>query len=57
MVKYYCDRCGREIENINHFFYVGLKDDDNEWDDKMVCLDCWEKALTWLRVSYDETDA
>ena len=53
MVKYFCDRCGREIEDgiryeVRGYQYIGVKfnfSGDVFALDKTLCEDCYDEVL------------
>ena len=56
MVKYFCDKCGKEIEDGERYAVRGFIQHANPMDfsnddfclDKMLCEDCFDEVLALI---------
>lgn len=52
MIKYYCDRCGKECHDV--FIHVSAySDNDNvfkmDFYNPILCTDCFEELKNWIK--------
>lgn len=53
MIKYYCDRCGKDITAETRYKLIAFDDNkvfnyDIRLVDKMVCHECYEHLNEWM---------
>lgn len=48
MTKYFCDRCGKEIESLDSVFIEVIDINPNLFH---LCKDCYDELNRWLKES------
>lgn len=54
MIKYFCDKCNRELENVDIFTVTVTPPEIRRWDDNartgtaILCRECMERFDAWL---------
>lgn len=52
MIKFFCDRCGKEVPSSAGVFYldnIRIQISDYRDTDKIICIDCGLKALLGIK--------
>lgn len=61
MIKYFCDKCGKELENFDIFTVEVTPPEIRSWDDNartgicIMCRDCLDVFQKWLK-DKEQTD-
>ena len=61
MIKYFCDKCGKELENVDIFTVEVTPPEIRRWDDDartgvcIMCRDCLDAFQKWLK-DKEQTD-
>lgn len=57
MIKYFCDKCGKELENVDIFTVEVTPPEIRRWDDDartgvcIMCRECLDAFQGWLSIS------
>lgn len=49
MIKYYCDRCGKEVNNLYKIYYTSKHCCIQHEDKKEVCKECYDKIVDFIK--------
>lgn len=57
MIKYFCDKCNRELENYDIFTVTVTPPEIRRWDDNartgtgILCRECWGRFEGWIGIN------